>query len=59
MTKKIWAMILALVMVASLLAGCSGSQTTTTAAPTESAAESKTEAPATEAPASEEAPAAE
>ncbi len=42
-------MILALVMVASLLAGCSGSETPTTAAPTEAASEAPTEAPKTEA----------
>lgn len=58
MTKKIWAMILALVMVASLLAGCSSSETPATEAPTESAQdttaeEPKTEAPATEAPTTE------
>ena len=56
MTKKIWAMILALAMCASLLAGC-GSSETTTAAPSESASEEKTEAPATDAPATTEAPA--
>ena len=57
MIKKIWAMILALAMCASLLAGCGSSDNTTTAAPSESASEEKTEAPATDAPATTEAPA--
>ena len=52
MRKRIWAALLAAVMMTTALTGCS-SQTETTAAPTkeaEATTEAKTEAPATEAP---------